>query len=118
MKVDNQVLGTLPKLIFANFEDAFIRSAADVVEKLLEDEQFFFQTFGTVLGEIGREYGLVVTETVLRTVHEEIQQCTIVLGGIQSSRSVYMECIPKVKSVGINTAVDRFIPFEYQDRLY
>ena len=99
--------------IFDNMASPLVIRAANIVECLLNNKDFFAQTYGTVLNKIGQHYQMAnLSCEDLEKFREKflLEKFRIVIG-VDCKETVYMQCYTKLRQIQIESDVRTFYSF-------
>jgi hypothetical protein len=120
--IPKQVHSNLKNLFeFRNFTSPLILRAANIVECLLNKDDFFYQTIGAVLNKIGEHYRMAnLSREDLQKLREKILSGKIIL----VAGKLVMQCYPILQKVHIEGEVRifsflvlTFLSLSHQSRL-
>ncbi len=82
------------------------------MENLLSNEDFFAETFGVILNEIGKHYQMAKLSHVdLENIRRRLLPLRLIEGTLCRER-VYMQCFPKHREIRITRDVGVFFILE------
>jgi hypothetical protein len=97
---------------FENFECPLLLRAASIVENLLSNEDFFAETYGKVLNEIGQHYQMAdLNHENLGKLWSRLLPLRLIKG-TDCKESVYMHCYPKLRQIHIEGDVSAFVTLQ------
>ena len=94
---------------FENFECPQILKAAHIVENLLDNQDFFAETYGKVLNAIGQHYHMAdLSHENLEKIQKKLLPVQLVRG-TDCKDNVYMHCYPKLRQIHVEGDVSVFL---------
>ena len=98
---------------FRNFVSLLVLRAVNIVEGLMNQKDFFAETFGAVLNKIGKHYNMAkLSREDLEKLREKIlREKFPLIAGKNVKDIVYMHCYPKLQQIHIEGEVQKFLMF-------